>query len=280
MAEITAAAVKSLRDRTDLPMMECKKALQQADGDEDRAIEILQEMTKEKLGKRASNVTAEGRVFQKVADDHSRGVMVEVQCESEPVSKSEGFQKLGNALLERLYESHDAATPEALLKEEVPGGGQTLQALYDSTVGKIREKVVVARVCQVSGPVAGYVHHDGKTAVLFQADGEQADSQTMRDVAMHVAALRPRVTVAEELDGSEIEAERERLRGEAKATGKPDNIIDKIVEGRLNAYYVESGVLNLQPFAKDDTKTVNQALAEKGLTAKGFVLWVLGQGGV
>ena len=277
MAQITAAAVKALRDRTDLPMMECKKALQQADGDEDRAIDILQEMTKEKLGKRASNVTAEGRVFQKVADDHSRAVMVEVQCESEPVSKSEGFNNLGNALLERLYES-DAGTPDELMAQEVPGGGQTLQALYDSTVGKMREKVVVARVCSVSGPVAGYVHHDGKTAVLFQADGEKADSQTMRDVAMHVAALRPRVTVAEELEKSEVEAERERLRGEAKATGKPDNIIDKIVEGRLNAYYVESGVLNLQPFAKDDTKTVNQALAEKGLTAKGFVLWVLGQG--
>ena len=95
---------------------------------------------------------------------------------------------------------------------------------------------------------------------------------------MHIAALRPKVTVAEDLDAGEVQKERDRLTGEAKASGKPDNIIDKIVEGRLKSYYVENGVLNLQPFAKDDSKTVSQALNEKNLVAKGFTLWVLGQG--
>ena len=279
MATITAAAVKALRDKTDLPMMNCKKALVQADGDEDRAIEILREMSKGKLEKRAANITAEGRIFQYVAPDHSSGAMVELQCESDPVSKSEGFNQLGEALLKQLVEGPGAATPEELLSQPAPGTGGTLKELYDTISGKILEKIVVARTCVVSGPVAGYVHHDGKTAVLFQADGEQADSDTMRDMAMHIAAMRPRVTVAEDLDKAEVQAERDRLTGEAQATGKPANIIDKIVDGKLKAYYVENGVLNLQPFAKDDSKTVAKALDEKGLTAKGFTLWVLGAGG-
>ena len=275
---VTAAAVKALRDRTRLPMMECKKALAQAGGDEDQAIAILQEMSKEKLGKRSDNVTAEGRVFQWVADDHSAAAMVEVQCESDPVSKSEDFTQLGEDLLKQLAAGPGAGTVDELLDQPSPSGGGSLREQYEGIGNTIREKIVVARVCRLSGPVAGYVHHDGKTAVLFQADGEKADSATMRDVAMHIAALRPRVTVAEDLDADAVKAERDRLTEEAKQSGKPDNIIDKIVDGRLQAYYVENGVLNLQPFAKDDTKTVSQALNEKNLTAKGFTLWVLGQG--
>ena len=278
MATISAAAVKKLRDRTDLPMMNCKKALVEADGDEEQAIAILQKMSKEKLDKRADNVTAEGKIFQWVADDHSSAAMVEIQCESDPVSKSEGFTTLGNDLLKQLAEGPGAGTVEELMSQQSPSAGKTLKEQHEEISNKILEKIVVARVCRLSGPVAGYVHHDGKTAVLFQADGEKADDQTMRDVAMHIAALRPRVTVAEDLDADEIKKERDRLTEEAKASGKPDNIIDKIVEGRLKAYYVENGVLNLQPFAKDDTKTVAQALEEKNLVAKGFTLWVLGQG--
>jgi len=278
MATITAAAVKKLRDRTDLPMMNCKKALVEADGDEDKAIAILRKMSGEKLAKRADNVTAEGRVFQWVADDHSAAAMVEVQCESDPVSKSEGFNTLGNDLLKQLAEGPGAATVDELLDQQSPSAGTTLREQHEEISSKILEKIVVARVCKLSGPVAGYVHHDGKTAVLFQADGEKADSETMRDVAMHVAALRPKVTVAEDLDPAAVKTERDRLTAEAKGSGKPDNIIDKIVDGRMKAYYVENGVLNLQPFAKDDSKTVSQALNEKNLTAKGFTLWVLGQG--
>lgn len=278
MATVTAAAVKALRDRTDLPMMNCKKALVQAEGDEEKAIEILREMSGKALGKRADNVTAEGRIFQWVAADHSAAAMVEVQCESDPVARSEGFMTLGNDLLKQLAEGPGAATVDELLDQPSPSAGKTLRAQHEETSNKILEKIVVARVCKLSGPVAGYVHHDGKTAVLFQADGEKADSETMRDVAMHIAALRPKVTVAEDLDPAEIKAERDRLTEEAKGSGKPDNIIDKIVDGRMKAYYVENGVLNLQPFAKDDTKTVSQALNEKNLTAKGFTLWSLGQG--
>ncbi len=217
MATITAAAVKKLRDRTDLPMMNCKKALVEAGGDEEQAIAILQKMSKEKLGKRADNVTAEGRIFQWVADDHSAAAMVEVQCESDPVSKSDGFNTLGNDLLKQLAEGPGAATVDELLDQQSPSAGKSLRDQHEEISGKILEKIVVAKVARLSGPVAGYVHHDGKTAVLFQADGEKADSDTMRDVAMHIAAMRPKVTVAEDLDPAAVNAERERLTAEAKA---------------------------------------------------------------
>ncbi|NNJ27501.1 translation elongation factor Ts [Alienimonas chondri] len=278
MATITAAAVKKLRDRTDLPMMNCKKALVQAEGDEEKAIAILAEMSGKKLAEREGNVTAEGRIFQWVADDHSAAAMVEIQCESDPVSKNDAFVQLGEDCLKQLAEGPGAGTVDELLDQQSPSAGTTLREQHAAMSSKILEKIVVAKVCKLSGPVAGYVHHDGKTAVLFQADGEKADSQTMRDVAMHIAAMRPTVTVAEDLDAEAVKAERDRLTGEAKASGKPDNIIDKIVDGRMKAYYVENGVLNLQPFAKDDSKTVSQALNEQNLTAKGFVLWALGQG--
>ncbi len=156
----------------------------------------------------------------------------------------------------------------------------TLKDVFDEVGGKIREKIVVARVVKIEGPVSAYVHHNGKTAVLFRAEptkaGTKPDWDLMRDVAMHIAAMRPTATTVDQLDQTEVSAERERLMVDARASGKPENILDKIVEGRLKNFYVEKGVLVAQPFAKDDTKSVSQALAEKGLAAKNFVLWMLG----
>ncbi|QDT36154.1 translation elongation factor Ts [Stratiformator vulcanicus] len=277
MAEITAAAVRQLRERTDLPMMECKKALVASDGDEEQAMEWLRERSKGKLADRAGNVTAEGRIFQHVADDLSSAAMVEIQCESEPVSGSEHLVGFGELCLKQVVEGPGADTPEELLGQQAPdGSGKTLQELFDEMSGKIREKIVVQNVCKLEGPVAGYVHHNHKVGVLFQAEGDSPDEQVMRDVAMHIAALRPKCTHAEDLPEEEVKAERERLSEEARATGKPENIIEKIVDGRMKAFYVEAGVLVFQPFAKDDSKTVKQALAEKGLKAKSFKLWTIG----
>jgi elongation factor Ts len=163
------------------------------------------------------------------------------------------------------------------LKQPAPDRpGATLNDLYEELVNKIREKIVLARVIRVKGPVAGYVHHDGKNGVLFRATGEKSTAPVLRDVAMHIVALRPTVTVADELEPAKVKAERERLAAEARATGKPENVIEKMVDGRMKAFYVEQGVLVLQPFAKDDSKTVSQALAEHGLKAAGFTRWVLG----
>lgn len=277
MAEITAAAVKALREKTDLPMMECKKALVEAGGDEAKAILILQEQVGKVIGKRAGNPTEEGRVFTKVSGDGQRTAAVEVLCESAPVAGSESLAILGEALVTQLLNGPGAESAEELLSQGNPSGDGMLKDLYESTVNKIREKIVVARLAKVEGPVGVYVHHDGKTAVLFEAEGTPKDPAVLRDVAMHIAAMKPEVTSPEDVDPALVAAERERLAAEARATGKPENIIEKIVDGRMGVFYRDTaGVLTEQPFAKDDSKTVRQVLAENGLKAKAFTLFVLG----
>ncbi len=278
MAEITAADVKSLRERTDMPMMMCKQALQEADGDMEKAIEILKEKAGKKLEKRADNITEEGRIFIGTSEDGSAAGMVEVQCESAPVAGSESLAELGQALLMQLLQGPGAETPDELLAQENPQGEGTLGEAYESCANKIQEKIVINRVVRRSTPAGIYVHHDGKTAVLFEAEGEGTQSEILRDVAMHIAAMKPVVTKIEDLDPSVVQAERDRLTEEAKATGKPENIIEKIVEGRMKVFYKDdAGVLVEQPFAKDDSKSVGQVLKEAGYTAKAFTLWVLGK---
>jgi len=157
-------------------------------------------------------------------------------------------------------------------------GGKSLQDLYTDVSSKIQEKIVVSRVARIDGPLGTYVHHDGKTAALFQATGSPTSADILRDVAMHIAAMNPNVATVADLDPAVVNAERERLSAEAKASGKPDNIIEKMVEGRLKGFYRdEAGVLVEQPFAKDDSKSVGQVLKEAGCDAKTFVLWRLGK---
>lgn len=277
MAEISAKAVKELRDKTNLPMMEVKKALIEANGDEAQAIEILRRNVGKVMLKRAENTTSEGVVRVITTDDGKVGAMVEIQCESAPVAKADDFTFLADQCVKQLLNGPGAATPEELLAQPAPDrAGATLQSLLDDVVNKIREKIVVARVVRVDGPVGGYMHHDGKTGVLVLASGDNGAAPVIRDVAMHVAALRPAVTHPEELDAATVQTERDRLSAEAAASGKPANIVEKIVDGRMKTYYGEQGVLTYQMFAKDDSKTVSQALAEAGLKAKSFVRWVLG----
>ena len=277
MAEITAAAVKALRELTDLPMMECKKALMEADGDQEKAIAILKESFKKVQLKRQDNPTEEGAIFLEIKPDGTEGAMVEVQCESAPVAKSEDFIKLGQQLVKQLLNGPGADSPEELLIQTAPDyEGTSLKDLYEEAVNKIREKIVVSRVARLKGAIGGYVHHDGKQACLFQAEGENTTDPILRDVAMHIVAMKSTVCTPEELDPALVQAEKDRLTAEAKATGKPENIIEKIVEGRMKTFYQEQGVLSVQPFVKDESKTVSQALAEKGLKPVSFVRWVIG----
>jgi elongation factor Ts len=274
---VTAAAVKALRELTNLPMMDCKKALVEADGDQEKAIEVLREQYKKIAIKRADNATSEGQIIVLINDDASEGVMVEVQCESAPVAGSEGLQSFAKTCAEQLLNGPGAANPEELLTQNAPGSDDTLQKVWEELTNQIREKIVLSRVTRVTGPVQGYVHHDGKNGVLFRAEGESGELEVLRDVAMHIAALKPQVTHPDGLDAATVQAERDRLTEEAKATGKPDNIVEKIVDGRMSNFYVENGVLTSQPFAKDDSKSVSQALAEKGFKAVDFTRWVLGR---
>lgn len=277
MAEISAKAVKDLRDKTNLPMMEVKKALIEAEGNEEKAIEILRRNVGKVMLKRAENATSEGVIRVLTSDDGKSAVMVELQCESAPVAKADDFLFLADQATKQLLTGPGAATPEELLAQPAPDRpGSTLQDILNDVVNKIREKIVLARVVRVTGPAGGYVHHDGKTGVLLIAEGENGTAPVLRDVAMHVAALRPAVSHPEELNAAEVKAEREKLSAEAAASGKPANIVEKIVDGRMKTYYAEQGVLAHQMFAKDDSKTVSQALAEAGLKVKSFVRWVIG----
>jgi elongation factor Ts len=277
MADISAAAVKALRDQTDLPMMMCKQALQEAGGDLNRAIEILKEKAGKRLEKRTDNVTEEGRIFLEVSADGSRAAMVEVQCESAPVAGSESLAALGQALVHQLLTGPGAASGEELLQQPGPDG-RKLADLFKEISAKIQEKIVVNRVARLEGPLGTYLHHDGKTAVLFQVSGTPKNPEVLRDVAMHIAAMKPNVANVADLDPAVVKAERDRLAAEARATGKPDNIIEKIVDGRMKGFYRdEAGVLVEQPFAKDDSKTVGQVLKEAGCEARRFILWRVGK---
>ena len=277
MADITAAQVKELRSLTDLPMMECKKALVEADGDQEQAIEILKSQNQKVMLKRADNATSEGRISIAVSPDGTQAAMIELQCESAPVANNDEFQFLADQCARQLLDGPGANSPEELLAQPAPDAdNQTLQDLYEDVVNKIREKIVLARTLKIDGPVAGYVHHDGKTGVVFQATGEDATAEIIRDVAMHIAAMKSSVVDADQLDQALVQAERDKLSEEARSTGKPENIIEKIVEGRMKVFYQEQGVLTSQQFVKEESKTVSQALAESGLKAAGFTRWVLG----
>jgi elongation factor Ts len=278
MAEITAAAVKALRERTDLPMMDCKKALVAANGDEEGAVEYLKNQVGKVMDKRKDNATAEGKFCVAVADDGSAGVMIELMCESDPVSKSEDFNFLATQCAKQLLTGPGASTAEELLAQPVPDEpAKTLKALHEEITNKIREKMVIGRVVKVDGPVGSYVHHDGKTGVLFQAAGEPKSTDILKDVSMHIAALKPKVALPDELDATAVDAQRTALSESAKASGKPENIIEKIVDGQMKKFFDEQGVLIAQAFAKDDSKTVEKALDEAGLKAVGFTCWELGK---
>ncbi|MCA8988274.1 MAG: translation elongation factor Ts [Planctomycetaceae bacterium] len=271
MAEITAAAVRALRERTDLPMMRCKQALVEAGGDEEKAIQILSSQTANIKAKRADNATTEGRIFIVMKDDGSEAAMVDFQCETAPVASNDGFLNLGKAMAQQLLEGPGAETPAELLTQPAPGhAGKTLQDLLDDLVNKIGEKFDVTFIKRCSGPLGWYVHHDGKSGTIFQAEGELTTDPILRDVAMHITALRPTYATPAEIDAAAVKQEQERLTAEAKSTGKPDNIISKIVEGRMNSFYQEQGVLEAQAFAMDESKTVGKVLAEKKLKPKAF----------
>ncbi|MBX3444013.1 MAG: translation elongation factor Ts [Planctomyces sp.] len=276
MADVSASAVMKLREKTKLPMMKVKAALIEAGGDEDKAIEILKSQLGKLILDRSDNATKEGRIFVSTAADGSEAAMVEIQCESAPVAGSEALLAFGQALADQLLKGPGAASVDELLAQKAPSG-KTFQEEFEEILLQIREKIVVSRIIRASGPVGHYIHHDGKTAALFQAEGENKTAQVLRDVAMHVAAMKPTVARVEDADPAAAQVERDKLSAEAKATGKPDNIISKIVDGKMKVYYrEEAGVLAEQMFAKDDSKSVSQVLAEAGLKVKAFTLWVIG----
>ena len=275
MPDISAAAVKALRERTGLPMMECKKALEASGGDEDAAVKKLREEGRKTQETRIGRDTSAGRIA--VFADVSRGVgaMIELLCESAPVASSPEFKQFASDLVKQLATGPGAATGDELLKQPSPSkAGHTLGEVKDDMFNRIREVFKVGRIVRINAPSGAYAHHDGSIGALVEVTG--GDDDTAKEIAMHVAAQKPKVVSKEQLDPADIDREREILSVAARKEGKPEAIIGKMVEGRLRNFFSEKVLLE-QPFVKDDKQTVGQIAKKAGMQIKRFVRWELGK---
>jgi len=275
MADITAAAVRELRDKTGQPMMACKRALQEADGDQDAAVRYLREQGAILMEKRGGRATDFGR-FGLFADfDATTGGIVELKCESAPVTSNEEFVQLANDLAQQFATGPGAETAEELLDQPSPSKeGMTLREQKDDLFNRIREVFNVGRMQKLDGTCGGYSHNSGTVSgVLLQVEGGNASAA--KDVCMHIAAMRPSCLKTEDLDPSEIETERAVLKAAALKEGKPENIVDKMVEGRLRNFYAER-VLTEQAFVKGDKISVGKFAEENSMVLKQYVHWELG----
>lgn len=276
MGEITAAAVKAFRERTGLPLMDCKRALTEAGGDQEKAIETLRKAGEKLELKRAGRDTDFGRFGLFYGLDKQVGAMVELKCESAPVTQNEEFIQLANDLATQLAMGPGAATVDELLAQPSPSKqGTTLNQQKADLFNRIREVFNVGRMVRIEGPCGGY-SHNAKTVAGVLVAVEGGSDEVAKDVSMHIAAMRPAALSVADLDPAEVDKEREILREAALNEGKPANIVDKMVEGRLRNFYAER-VLCEQPFVKDDKLTVGQYADQNGLKICRFVHWELGK---
>jgi elongation factor Ts len=276
MAEITAAKVKAFRDRTGLPLMDCKRALTEANGDEDKAYEALRKAGEQLADKRAGRETAFGRFGIYCGSDKSVGAMVELKCESAPVAANEETIQLANDLAQQLAEGPGADTAEELLEQPSPSKpGMTLGEQKAELFNRIREVFNVGRMVKIDSSCGGYTHNAGTVSgVLVAVDG--GDDQLAKDISMHIAAMRPESLSVDDLPEDVVNKEREILRAAALQEGKPENIVDKMVEGRLRNFYAQRVLLE-QPYVKEDKMTVGSYAKEHGMQIKQFVHWELGR---
>ncbi|HEX4583639.1 MAG TPA: translation elongation factor Ts [Burkholderiaceae bacterium] len=275
MAEVTAGMVKELREKTDAPMMECKKALAEAQGDMARAEEILRVKLGNKAAKVSSRIAAEGLVAIDVEASGKVGAIVEVNCETDFVAKNEEFQAFARALA-RLVAQQGPADVAAL--SALPLGGATsVEAARAALVGKIGENISIRRFARLkaAGRLLSYVHGGSKIGVLVDLTG--GDDALGKDLAMHIAAGKPKSLRADGVPAEDIERERSIARQKAAESGKPAEIQAKMVEGAVQKYLKEVTLLG-QPFVKDDKLSVEQLLKQKGATVNAFVLFVVGEG--
>ena len=274
MAAITASMVAELRGKTDAPMMECKKALAEADGDMAKAEEILRVRLGNKASKAASRVAAEGIVGTYLAADGKLGALVEVNCESDFVARNEDFLAFARNLAE-LVAKNDPADVAALSALSI--GGIQVEELRKTLVGRIGENMSIRRFqrLEAKGRLAGYVHGGSKIGVVVDVVG--GDEVLAKDIAMHVAASKPVALDRGEVSAELIQREREIAQQKASESGKPANIVEKMVEGSVQKFLKEVTLLG-QPFVKDDKQTIEQLLKSRGAQVARFVLYVVGEG--
>ena len=269
---ITAADVNKLRQLTGAGMMDCKKALTEAEGDFEKAVEILRKAGQKVAAKRADNETSEGIVLVNVSEDGSSAKVLSLACETEPVSKVESFRTLANDIMAAAIaaDAQDAATVGELTLAD----GLTINQSITELIGKIGEKIVIQEYANVSGEkIVSYIHSNGKMGVLVVFEGANgADiTEAGKDVAMQIAAMNPVAIDKDDVDVRTLEREIEIGKEQARAEGKPEEMLEKIAQGKLNKFYKENTLLN-QQFIKDDKVDIRTYLdkTEKGLTVKVF----------
>lgn len=274
MANITAAMVKELREKTDAPMMECKKALTEADGDMSKAEELLRVKLGNKAGKAAERITAEGVIS--IYNQGSVGAMVELNSETDFVSKNDSFIKFAE-LLAQLVAEKNPADVQALnaLPLEMDTFGPTVEDVRKGLIGKIGENMTIRRFKRHDGgPKLAKYLHGTRIGVIVEFEG---DDQAASDVAMQIAAMKPKALLAEHVPAELIEQERRIAEQKAIESGRPADILSKMVEGTIKKFLKEVTLLE-QPFVKDDKQTVAEMLKKANTTVKAFTLYIVGEG--
>jgi elongation factor Ts len=254
--------------------MDCKRALQETDGDKEAALRNLRESGRKIMAMRQDRSTEEGRIAIYTNLKPGVGAMIELQVESAPVAGNEEVIQLANDLARQLATGPGAKTPDDLWKQPAPSRqGVTLQEWKDELENKIREVFRLPRILRIDAPCGGFVHL-AKIGVLLEVEG--GSDELAKEIALHTAAQNPQATTIADLDPQLVEKERSILTEQAKKEGKPDNIIPKMIEGRMRNFYAEK-VLAEQPFVKDDKQTVGKVAAAGGMKLKRFVRWQLGE---
>ena len=277
MAAITAADVNKLRTMTGAGMMDCKKALVEADGDFEAARDILRKHGQKIADKRAENETSEGLVLVNVSEDGTNGKLVALACETESVAKVANFRELAQQILDTAVRTN-AGTKEDLLAATA-ADGLTVQEHVTDLMGKIGEKLDVTYATLTAEKVASYVHSDSKKGVLvgLKNVGSADTAEVGRDVAMQIVAMKPVAVDKDGVDSATVEREIEVGKEQARAEGKPEAMLEKISQGKLNKFYKDNTLLN-QEFVKDNSKTIAQLLdgTSKGMTVSDFKRVVIG----
>lgn len=280
MSQISAAVVKELRDRTDMPMMKCKAALEKAGGDIEKAILVLREEGGKFLASdKGARETAEGRIGA-YSDHKTAGALVELRCESPSVVKNDRFIALANELAKQIAVAKPASVEALDQQPSVAAPGQTVKDRIADVVGIIRENMRPARFARLDGMTGEYVHHDGTLGVLIQVKGEAADPVLLRDICAHIAALNPAYALASEVPADVAEREKALAKKQAEETaaGKPGAVVEKIAEGKYKTWLGEN-VLVDQPMAnqmKYAKKTVGDLLKAAKLEVIKFVRYKVG----
>ena len=273
MTTITASLVKTLRERTGAGMMECKKALVESQGDLEIAVETMRKKGMAQADKKAGRIAADGCIVTKRSDDGTQAVIAEINCETDFVAKGQDFIDFADAVAALALSS--STTDIEALNNLTLSDGKTVEECRRVLIAKLGENITVRRAHLIQGGQISYYNHGVKIGVLAALDG--GDDALGKDVAMHIAALKPQALDEQQVDPTLIEKERAIFAEQAKQSGKPENIIEKIVQGQINKFLKTITLVN-QPFVKDPDQTINQLLKGQSASVLSFVRYEVGEG--